>query len=478
MPLRRGCKLTSAQPKIVEGGEVAPTAEQGRSVEFLRTQYELLKSRALAERVATSLRLDSDEGFLKSGFSLIGTLRALISGADEEDPTQADLLRKATDRVLDNVSIKPVAGSRLVDVTYLDPSPTRAKKIATAYGDAFINSNLDKRFEANSYAKTFLRDQIQQLKIRLEDSEKAMLDFAEKEQIVVVNEKSSIAENNLAAANVAVGTLISERIKNEQTWRQLESSAGIDLPQVLSNQVIDGLRARRNELTRDYEEKLETFKPSYPTMVQIANKIKETDRQLKAEVSTIKASLKAAYESSRQQELEMTKRIEELRGEVLALQKRSVQHKILKREVDSNRKLYNDLLQRFKEVDIAGGVGSNNVFVVDRATVPREPSEPKLARSLLLALALGLGLGVGAAFLLETFDDRIRTPDELEDFSGLATLGVIPKAPSPEEFGVALADPHSAAAEAYRSLATALQILERDGIAAVPCHYQLWSRRG
>ncbi len=140
--------------------------------------------------------------------------------------------------------MRPVPGSRLVDVTYSDPAPARAQRIANAYADAFIASNIDKRFEANSYAKTFLEDQSQQLKLRLEESEKALLDFAEKEQIVVVNEKSSIAENNLAAANAALGGLISERIKNEQLWRQVETATAIDLPQLLTNSVIVGLRAQ------------------------------------------------------------------------------------------------------------------------------------------------------------------------------------------------------------------------------------------
>ena len=459
-------QIERSSAKIVDGADVALPDSGRYDYDFLQTQYELLESQALAERVVTALQLDADESFLKSPPSLVGMLRDFILGPADAgpEPSRSDLRLWATYRVLGNVSIRPVAGTRLVDISYLDPSPVRAQRIANAYGEAFINSNLDKRFEATSYAKTFLKDQLQQLKIRLEESEQAMLAFAEREKIVQVNEKSSIAESNLAAANAALGKLISERIENEQAWRQLEEAKGIDLPQVLTNRVIDGLRARRNELTRDYEEKLEIFKPSYPTMVQIANKIKEIDRQLKDEVRSIRSSLKAAYVASRDQEAEMKKRIEALRGEVLALQRRSVQHNILKREVDSNRKIYNDLLQRYKQVDIAAGVGTNNVFVVDRAAVPGAPSTPRLGRALMLALALGLGCGFGVAFLIETLDDRIRAPDELEEFSGLAMLGIIPKARSPEHFASELGDPNSASSEAYRSLATALQFSTESGL--------------
>ena len=206
-----------------------------------------------------------------------------------------------------------------------------------------------------------------------------------------VNEKTSIAESNLAAANATLGNLAAERTKNEQLWRQMENTDATSLPQLLSNKVIDGLRAQRKALTVEYQEKLETFKPDYPGMVQIDNKIKEIDQQLAAEVQTIKASLKAAYEASLAQENETKARIETLRQAVLDLQGRSIQYNILKREVDTNRELYASLLQRYKEVDVASGAVANNVFVVDRAELPGGPSSPNLFGALRYAFLLGLG---------------------------------------------------------------------------------------
>src|SRR5262249_33537604 len=143
---------------------------------------------------------------------------------------KADLRDAAAGIVLGNRVVRPVVGSRLVDIGYSDPDPGRAQQIAAAYGEAFIASNLDKRFEANSYAKVYLEDQLQQLKLRLEDSEKALLDFGQKEQIVQTSDKASIAETNLAAANASLGTLVGDRIKNEQLWKQLESATAINLP--------------------------------------------------------------------------------------------------------------------------------------------------------------------------------------------------------------------------------------------------------
>ena len=450
--------------KVLEGGE---TAELVGGRDFLRTQYELLKSRALAERVVSSLGLQDDAGFMKaqnaSATSII--LNAIVGTSKSPRLLSPLALRaKAVGFVQDNVSIRPIPGSRLVDIQYKDASPAQAQRIANAYAKSFVAANLDKRFQANAYAKTFLQDQIQQLKIRLQQSEKVLLEFAQREQIVAVRDKASIAESNLAAANTSLGVLVSERIKNEQLWRQVQESDGFGLPQLLSNSVIDELRGRRNKLTTEYQEKRETFKPSYPAMVQISNKIKEIDRQLATEVRTIRESLKAAYESSKSQEAEMRERIAELRTAVLDLQKRGVQHNILRREVETNRKLYDSLLQRLKEVDIASGVGTNNVFIVDTAEKPKGPSEPRVARILALSLMLGLGGALGMAYLLEILDDRARVPEDVEEATGLAILGIIPSVAGDDAFEAELLDPRSAVSEAYRSLATALQFSTEAGL--------------
>lgn len=289
--------------KVVEGGNVMPV--EGADYEFLRTQYELLQSRSVAERAASALKLGDDADFLiPREYSILDTVRRLTmfdpSSVVESgrSPDKAELEEACVGVVLSNRLVRPITGSRLVDITYSDPDPERAQKIVTALADAFIASNLDKRFQANAYAKAFLEDHLKQLQSRLQDSENAALEFGKKEQIIGTTEKSSIAENNLAAANATLGNLVSERIKNEQLWKQVESATAISLPQFLSNKVIEGLRDKRNTLVTQYQEKLQTFKPSYPAMVQINNQVREVDRQLATEVGTIKAALRGAYEAS------------------------------------------------------------------------------------------------------------------------------------------------------------------------------------
>ncbi|MEE9590585.1 MAG: Wzz/FepE/Etk N-terminal domain-containing protein, partial [Hyphomicrobiaceae bacterium] len=185
--------------QVVEGGKVTPTDYPSWGDEFLRTQYERLSSRAVAGRVASRLKLGANDDFFKPrGLSILGAMRGLIEPAtDSQAPDAVERERAAAGMILANRGVDPVVGSRMVDITYTDPKPLRAQRIANAYADAFIAANLDKRFQANAYAKTFLEDKIKQLKLRLETSENALVEFAEKEQITAVLDKTSIAENNL-----------------------------------------------------------------------------------------------------------------------------------------------------------------------------------------------------------------------------------------------------------------------------------------
>jgi succinoglycan biosynthesis transport protein ExoP len=311
--------------KIVQSGDV--TAVEGPNADFMRTQFELLNGRTMAERVASALKLGEDQDFFRPrNFSIthaIFKILGLSGGSGGGTANKSDREGAAVGIVLGNRVVRPVMGSRLVDIDYSDPNPARAQRIAAAFADAFVASNLDKRFQANSYAKAFLEEQLKTLKLRLERSQKRLLDFAQKEEIVDTNNKASIAETNLASANAALSTLVSDRIRNEQLWKQLEPATAINLPQLLSNGMIETLRSKRNALQTEYQEKLETFKPSYPEMMQLSNQIAEIDRQLAAELKTLKASYKAAYESSLRQEEEMRRRIETLKADVLDLQKRA-----------------------------------------------------------------------------------------------------------------------------------------------------------
>lgn len=445
------------EAKILDKGGVSDSDDT--SLDYQRTQLELLQSRNMAERVAAIANLSApSEAEKPSGFSL----SALFGGKAEKRSTAAPPRTDvAVGAILGGRAVKVIPETRLFDLSFTDPSPQRAQVVANAFGEAFINFNLDKRLESNAYAKTFLDDQIKQLKIRLQDAERAMLDFAQKEQLIASNDKESKGPSNYEQVRSALSVATGERIKNELQWKQVEAATAINLPQLLTNATIAQLRAARGTLTAEYQEKSTTYGPNYPAMVEIKNKIAEIDRQLAAEVKTIKASFKAAYEASLAQEQELKKQVEATRVETLDTQKRSIQYNILRREVETTRALYESLLQRFKEVDVASGVGVNNVFIVDKAELPGGPSYPIRSIFLRNALIAGLIAGLGLAYLLEWLDDVVHSSDEAERISGLAALGIVPKVKNLES---EMADPRSGLSEAYRSLCTTLQLSTAEGL--------------
>jgi capsular exopolysaccharide synthesis family protein len=444
----------------VESGRVVPV-EMSANQEFLRTQYILMESRSLAERVATQLKLVDDKTFAPEGFSLANLfVRPPPTDTNVRSPREAHVIKT----LMSNRSVQPVPGTRLISLTYSDPSPQHAQRITTAFGQAFIAFTSDKRTEAGANAKSFLDDQTQQLRLRLQESERALADFAKRENVENLYAVASNAENNLAAANAALNKIIAERIKNAKNWDQLKGAKQSELPLYLSNSAIDGLRAQRKELTLDYQEKLETFKPDFPAMIQMDAQIKEIDRQLAAEIKSAVASLKGKYEGSLSEEASTRTQIEQLRLEALDLQRRRIKYDSFAREIEANREIYNSVMQRAKEVDIAAGAVAKSVTIVDSAELPLSPTSPRLIPALMLGGVLGTIIALTAAFVAEWRDDKIRTSDDIQRIFGLSILGIIPLPILGRTLEAELANPNSAPSEAYRSLCTALQFSTHEGL--------------
>jgi capsular exopolysaccharide synthesis family protein len=429
--------------KVVEfEGDQRPV-EAGSGTDFFQTQYELLRSRALAARV-------------------VARTSPPAKGADEAGLARER--RGQIDALLGQLSIEPVRNSRLVRVNVDTPDPARAATLANAVADAFIASNLDRRFEASAYAKGYLEDRLAQLKGKLEDSERELVRFAQDERIVNGAGGQSLSGQNLTELNTSLAQAQAQRIRAEARWRQASGGIGAALPaDMLTGSIVHTLQERKATLDAQYQENLKVYKPAYPSMLQLKSQIDEVNRQIAAELMAIRASVRAEYDAALRQEQLLTGKMGAVRGEELDLQSRSIRYNILKREVDTNRQLYDALLQRYKEVGVAGGVSTNNISVVDRAEAPTRPFKPSLPRNVALGLLAGLLLGIAAAFLREHFDDSVRHPEQLENMFGLSVLGTVPmlKGQPPIQ---ASEDLRSAFAESYRSIRTALQFSTDAGV--------------
>ena len=463
--------------KVVKIDSVSPDAGDGwwASQDYYKTQYELLKSRSLAVRVVNQLGLAD---LPPPPPSLFSEAKAWIKdwlptiSRTEEGPkplSDADRLEGTVSGFLGGLKVEPIRDSRLVSLAYESPDPERAAAILNTLVRNYIIMNMERRFDASTYARNFLQERLQQVKVKLEESEQQLVEFARKQQIVMVDEKQNTAVQSMSSTNAALTEAEKKRMAAEADYRQVIATDGQGLSQVLESKIIQTLKESKAKLETQYQENLSIYKPAYPTMIQLRNQIGQVDKLITQEISNIRASVTANYKAAKAQEDLLRSRMYDLKQEVLGLQDRSIQLNILQREVDTNRQLYDGLLQRFKEVGVAAGIGTNNISVVDEAKVPRWPAKPNLRLNTLIALVLGLMGGAGLAFLFEHLDDTFRRPEELEKLIGLPVLGVIPKTALPrgETRPMALIgheDPRSAFAEAYRSVRTALQFSTTSGV--------------
>ena len=453
--------------QILRDGDLALPAYSAWDPDFLATQLGLLQSMALAERVVDDMKIDQAVlvRLRPPGFSQ--RLMALFRSDAGEKPPQAaqqaasvvDPARTrmaAANMVRGGLSVSPKPSTRLVNVAFVSTDPAFAARAANAVADGYIASEIDRRFGASSYAKTYLEEQLAIAKGRLEESERTLVDFAEQENLVNVGSGQSLVSQNLASLNTSLASAQEQRIRAQS--RLAQAGSGTTLPQdMLATSLVPTLREQLADVQRAYQEKLRIFKPDYPEMQQIQGQIDELTKQVENEYSAVRASLRAEYDAAVSHEKMLEEQLDMLRSETLDTSKRSIQYNTLQREADTNRQIYDSLLQRYNQVSAASDARPNNISIVDRARVPNGPFSPRLVRNILIALLLGLMLGVALALLIEFLDDTLNTPEDIEQHLKLPVLGIIPKLTAKQTVARASADPRSAFSEAYRSVRTALQ---------------------
>jgi len=420
--------------------------------DLIATQVGLLKSRSLAERVVQDLNLANNNEFV------------------EEGGDSASRIDAATSKVAAGLEVKMPDEGNLIRYGYTSESPQLAAQIANALAEAFIATGLQRRFEASTYARTFLQSQIAKARRDLERSERDLAAYAQAQGIINLGEGKdgqggggSLQADSLVALNSALAEATARRVQAEGAYRQAQLAGG-------SSEVTNStaaLRQARAAVEAEYQEKRTLMKPEHPEMVALQARINEIDRQIARERAQVAGgqtnSLLAQYRAALSAERALQARVAQLRGSVLDLRGRSVQYNILQRELDTNRGLYDALLQRYKEVGVAGGIGTAPISIVDRAEVPSSPYKPNLIMNLLIGLLGGLVAGIGAALGLEILNDTIRTRDDVRNKLGLACLGAVPNKKGTGTLVEDLSDPTSPVAEAYSAVQAALRFSTPSG---------------
>ena len=458
-------------PKVVSVGGVEAEGGNPYSQEFYQTQYSLLKSRSLSEAVVRDLRLTDDYDFL-SGYShgKVDDLKQL---------PRARRFQIATSIVNGGTLIAPIRMSSIIEVRYVSPSSAMAARVANSIGEKFIEENLNRRFEATAYARQFLENRLNAVRGKLEDSERKAAEYARAQGLI------KISGAGVSATGGSDGSISSEQTLTSQDLSQLSSQlasartariqaeadmrgggAGKAAEASLTNGALNALRQQRSELTGQLSKLQSDFGPDYPSVIALKSQIGELDRQIGREQSRVTSSVASdvggKYRAATQAENGLQAKVNSLKSAVLDQQQRTIQYNIIQRDVDTNRALYDSLLQRFKEVGVAGGVGTNNVSIVDRALVPGLPSKPNLRLNLIVGLLFGLMLGCGVALLLEQLAEATVSSADFQRKLGVPLLGATPKLDQ-SSIDEALAKSNSPLSEAYFSILTSIQFSTSHG---------------
>lgn len=459
--------------QIVNFGTLSSASpDMGEQDPFFRTQYEQLKSRKLAEQVIADLDLKNRLFERPEPPSLFKSLLKIIKrivfavlpfkSSDEEKAAEAD----HTDAFIQKLYVEPIEKTHLVKVFYESPDPQLSADIVNALIAAFIKDNISSQSETDTYAREFLEQEMEKARIRLTTQEAKLLEYAKQNDILEVNNSQSSQERKLDELYSALGQAERARIQAESQMIQGRKHGNVR--EVLNNPVVEGIKQNLVKMEAEYQEKLKMFKPAYPDMQLLQQQIQETRRQLQQEVGGLKQSLQAEYAAAKKLADDLRAELDNYKGELVSLRDRSIEYNALKREVESSRDLYDGLLQRMKEVNVAANVTSSNIRVVDAASPSRDVFRPKKALNLIIGTLVGLMLGVGAALLRETLNQSVASVNELQALSGLPVLGTIPHVRNVSEGNLALAavrDMGSLLAEAYRVATANLRFVLPAGVA-------------
>jgi len=408
---------------------------------YYRTQYGILRSRSLAATVIREEGLDAGERPATSNFKpgLIGgiwskaaeQMRHLLERAGQAshsvESAETKVKPQLVDAYLRNLEVTPIQGTRLVKVGYSSASAELSARIANAHCLAYIRQGLGLYADASGEAQRFLDQKLVELRERVEKSEIALNNYRREKGILALSGRENIVVDRLSDLNKELTDAEGSRIALEAQVKLIGERNFDYIPEVVNSNLIQTLKQNLIQLEAQYASLSLQFKASYPPLARLEAQVEETRRRLAREVERVVGGIQSAYLAASAREKEVRAKLEEQRGLALGLKDDSVQYAILQREVDTNRQLYDSVLQRLKEMGISTAVRVSNVSIIDRAEPPLSPSSPRKAQGLLMAAMAGLAGGLGLAFLLEYLDDTLKNPQEAERYLNLPSLGIVPR---------------------------------------------------
>jgi polysaccharide biosynthesis transport protein len=396
---------------------------------YLETQYKVLQSDTLARRVIDQLHLAEVNEFnppKSSWFHLSAHAAPPASDSQVDPDTAQTVLREFQDRL----SVDPVRRSRLVQVSFESQDPNVAAQAVNALAASYIQGNLESRWQEAQKASEWLSQQLESFKSKLEKSEDDLQQYAQNNGLLFLETEKGDTENivdeRLRLLQDELTKAQADRYEKESLYRLTQAGDYSSLPGVVDNRLMQELTARLTDLEREKAELTQTFTSNYPKVQEVQSQIDDTQATLDQERKRAAQSIVDDYLAAVRRETLVRDAFDQQQDQANLVAARAVQYNILKREVDTNKQLYEGLLQRLKEAGVSAGVNASNIRVVDAAVPPTRPVRPRPALNLGLALLLGLGFGVGVAFFQEHLDNTFKDSSDVERLLRVPALALIP----------------------------------------------------
>jgi capsular exopolysaccharide synthesis family protein len=444
--------------EVVELGSGSPWAR-----DFHETQFRIIQSTAIAQRVVEKLGLMFDPDY--------APLVAKGPGADTLGVARA---------VAGQVTVKPIKDSRIAQIIVTDRKPQRAALLANAIANTYMESNVDFKLEGARAATAWLGEHEVELRKKLEDSELKLFEFKKDRGLLDISlgDKQNMTTQILQILNSKLADVRIRLVEQDATRKQIEAAQDISqkesVPIVEANTALHAMRANFLDFAKQKAELGSKYGPEHPRIKVLEEQMAALEKAYKHELDETLQVFENNYQSLVATEKSLQAMMDKEKHNAVELSKLEVEYKPFERAADENSKVYQMIAQRQKEIDLTGVIKSNNVRMLERAIVPGGPVSPKPMQNLFIALFGGLGLGIGLAFLIEALDNTLKTQTDVETFLGLPVLGLIPiiggnKPTERDEatqvrerdLGIFL-DPRSLAAECCRSIRTNLLFMSPD----------------
>ena len=407
------------------------------SDEYFQTQFEILKSRELAKRVAMELNLldvpefNPNHEANKQSFSIKGYIKGL-AGVEEEPLTEDEILATTVDTFWAAVSVEPIRKTQLVKISVDSQSPELATRAANAMAQAYIDSQMEARVGMSQQAAGWLSDRLGGLKEKLEQSERKLQDYREANNLIDVEGVGTLLSKQIDEITKSLVEASARRLEAESTYQQLKSvgkrtydNLG-SLSFIMSNPVIVGLRQDETKAELKVSELSKRYGAQHPKMVAAQSELSAVRDGMLAQMNRIAAAIEKDYNTSREKEASLQKVLDGKLAEARNLNRTSFTLNDYVREVAANRELYDAFFSRIRETTETGDLQAANARISDPAVTPKFPVKPNKKLIVALTLVVSLMFGVGLAFLLDALDATLKNADDVDRKLGVPLLGIIP----------------------------------------------------